>query len=312
MELRQLQHFLAVIDTGNFHRAAEQVHLTQQAVSKSIRQLETKLGVRLLDRDRQYVVPTDFGRLLVPHARAIDAEIRQFATGLNSALGSHKTLVRLGATPTSLKHLVPQALARLMEKDPNLQFHISREGFDSLSIDLMRGDLDLVVSTDPSEKPDPLIQLESLVPDSNLIVVRSGHPLATKTDLSIADLKPYPWITITNFEKAQHDLRHLFANIDNKPPTPMIVSSSIEFAIDWIAQNDFLTILPGRLVERELASKRLTALELGPISDVWSIILAYRRNSTRSPATLALIQELKAVAGEMVKDRPGSIEIGRA
>ena len=312
MELRQLQHFLAVIDTGNFHRAAEQVNLTQQAVSKSIRQLETRLGVRLLDRDRQYVVPTDFGKLLVPHARTIDAEIRQFTKGLNTALGAHKSLVRLGATPTSLKHLVPQALDRLLEKYPQLQFHISREGFDSLSVDLLRGDLDLVVSTDPTETPDSLIQLESLVPDCNLIVARSGHPLATKTDLSIADLKSYPWITITNFEKAQNDLRMLFSEIESKPPAPMIVSSSIDFALDWIERNDSLTILPGRLVEKDLASNRLTALDCGPTREPWSIIMAYRRNSTRSPATLALIEELKWVAAEMTKDGTGAIKIGRA
>ena len=312
MELRQLQHFLSVIDTGNFHRAAEQVNLTQQAVSKSIRQLETKLGVRLLDRDRQYVVPTEFGRLLVPHARTIDAEIRQFTKGLNTALGSHKSLVRLGATPTSLKYLVPEALRRLLAKHGYLQFHIAREGFDSLSVDLLRGDLDLVVSTDPSEKPDSLIQIESLVPDSNLIVARSGHPLATKTDLTIADLKSYPWVTITNFEKAQNDLRKLFASIDAKPPTPMIVSSSIDFAIDWIAGNDFLTILPGRLVEHELASNRLTALDFESEQDPWSIILAYRRNSTRSPATLALIEELKMVGADMTKNDPSPIKIGRA
>jgi len=312
MELRQLQHFLSVIDTGNFHRAAEQVNLTQQAVSKSIRQLETKLGVRLLDRDRQYVVPTEFGELLVPHARTIDAEIRQFTKGLNAALGSHKSLVRLGATPTSLKYLVPEALTRLTAKHPHLQFHISREGFDSLSVDLLRGDLDLVVSTDPTEKPDSLIQVESLVPDYNLIVARSGHPLATKTDLSIEDLNSYPWITITNFEKAQNDLRKLFADIASKPPTPMIVSSSIDFAIDWITRNDFLTILPGRLVERELASNRLVAIDCETTQDPWSIILAYRRNSTRSPATLALIEELKCVAQNMSNSAADSIKIGRA
>ena len=109
MELRQIQHFLAVVDLGNFHRAAEKVNLTQQAVSKSVRQLENQLGVRLLDRNRQSVSPTPFGELLLPHARAVDSEIRQFMRSLNAQLGIDQDVVRIGATPTPIQELLPKA-----------------------------------------------------------------------------------------------------------------------------------------------------------------------------------------------------------
>ena len=68
MELKQLQHLLAVTRTGSFSRAAEQLGLTQQAISKSMRSLEASVGVALLERTGRLIEPNEHGRLLVPGA----------------------------------------------------------------------------------------------------------------------------------------------------------------------------------------------------------------------------------------------------
>ena len=68
MELRQLQHFLALADHRSFRLAGERVNLTQQAVSKSIAQLEKRVGARLFEREGRSVRLTPVGELLLPHA----------------------------------------------------------------------------------------------------------------------------------------------------------------------------------------------------------------------------------------------------
>ncbi|MGX6446903.1 LysR family transcriptional regulator, partial [Patulibacter sp. S7RM1-6] len=69
LDLRKLDHFVAVAEERNFTRAAERLHLTQQALSHSVRQLERELGVALLERTTRHVAPTDAGRVLLARGR---------------------------------------------------------------------------------------------------------------------------------------------------------------------------------------------------------------------------------------------------
>lgn len=299
MELRQLQHFLSVAEEGNFHRAADKVHLTQQAVSKSIAQLETNLGVRLLDRDRQSVALSPFGELLMPHARTIDAEIRRFHDSLATMLGTKTGIVRVGATPTLLNQLLPQALARLHAARPQIRIHVESGDFDRLGGALLRGALDVVLSTEPSEPPDDLIAIERLCEDHNIVVARASHPLSKMKAVKAKDLAAYPWLAIANFPKAEQDFKSLFAGDKLKAPHPSLSTTAVVFALNWLEQNDFLCLLPKQLVVRELEVGRLVEITTHLKPKSWPLVVAYRRNTTRSPATLALIEAAKKIANEM-------------
>src|SRR5690606_36359866 len=88
MEIRQLRHFLALMETRSYWRAAEMCHLTPQALSKSIRRFEESLGVRLFDRDSRSVNPTLFAERIEAYARNIDAEVRSLRRDLDQMLGT--------------------------------------------------------------------------------------------------------------------------------------------------------------------------------------------------------------------------------
>lgn len=294
MELRQLSHFLAVSETLNFHAAADQLNLTTQAVSKSIRQLETTLGVKLFDRDTRTVALTSFGALLLPHATAIQSESKQFQRSLETTLGAHTGLVRLGATPTALTQLVPQALEKLLEDRPTLRVEIERSDFEHLTPSLLMGDLDLIVSTAPTAPVDSLIAIEPLVDDANVIVCSAQHDLATRTP-TVSDLATQKWITL-NFARGDEDLANLFSASGLKPPQANLETTAVDFAIDWVARSDYLSILPAQVAAVAVADGRLSTLDMLEPGNSWPIILAYRRNATRSPAALALIAMLKIVA----------------
>jgi DNA-binding transcriptional LysR family regulator len=299
MELRQLQHFLAVVDEGNFHRAAEKVHLTQQAVSKSIAQLENNLGVRLLDRDRQSVELSPFGELLLPHARTVDAEIRRFQDNLATMLGTKTGIVRVGATPTMLNQLLPTAIAQLHAARPQVRLYVESGDFDRLAGALLRGELDMVLSTEPSHEVDELIAIERLCEDHNIVVARPAHPLAKAKSAKAKDLADYPWIAIAHFPKAEQDFKSLFATDKLKPPHPVLSTTSVAFAQNWLAQSDFLCLMPKQLVTRELQALQLAEVSTPLKPRSWPLVVAYRRNATRSPATLALIDAAKSVAKKM-------------
>jgi DNA-binding transcriptional LysR family regulator len=298
MEFRQVQHFLAVAAEGNFHRAAAKVHLTQQAVSKSVAQLESKLGVRLFDRDRQSVGLTAFGRLLLPHARTIAAEARQFDEGLAALLGTRTGSLRVGATPTTISRLLPTALRLLLRRRPKLRVAIEHGDYDRLSSLLLQGQLDAVLSTEPPPPWDPLIHIEALCTDANVVAARPNHPMVKK--LKLRALADYPWLALTNFAKAEQDTRALFGAAGIKPPAPAMTTSSVAFALAWLEDSDFLCVMPRQLIARELAEGRLAALDVRIRPGSWPLVLATRRHATRSPATLAFIESARE-AGASVR-----------
>jgi LysR family transcriptional regulator, regulator of abg operon len=296
MEFRQLQHFLAVAEEGNFHRAAARVNLTQQAVSKSIAQLETNLGVRLLDRTRQSVALSPFGALLLPHAVTVDAELRRFHDSLATMLGTKTGIVRVGATPTLLNQLLPDALMTFHRQRPKVRLHVERGDFDLLSRALLRGELDLILSTEPSGSVDELIAIEKLCEDHNIVTARATHPLAKAKTAKAKDLAQHPWLEIANFPKAKQDFEALFAEEKAKPGPAALSTSSVVFAVNWLEQSDYLCLLPKQLIVRELAQRRLVEINCALKTRRWPLVVAYRRNATRSPATLALIDIVKKIA----------------
>ncbi len=294
MELRQLSHFLAVSETRSFRAAADRLNLTTQAVSKSIRQLEFGLGVKLFDRDTRSVAITPFGDMLLPHARAIEAEARQFQRNLETALGAHTGVVRLGATPTALTQLVPAALKQLFTVRPNVRVEVERSDFEHLTAPLLRGDLDLIVSTAPTQTVDDLIVIEPLRNDANVVVCAATHPLADGEADGEA-LAAQRWLSL-RFPRGETDFKNLFKGFGQTPPQANLETTAVDFAIDWIAGSNYLAILPAQVAARAIADKRLAQVHVPNAGATWPIVMAYRRNATRSPAALALIETLKVAA----------------
>jgi DNA-binding transcriptional LysR family regulator len=296
MELRQLQNFLALAEHRTFRGAAESVHVTQQAVSKSIAQLEARLGVRLFDRKGRTVTLTTFGTLLLPHARAVGAELRQFDDQLDAYRGTRAARVRVGASPTLLGEVVPEALRRLAESQPRVAIVVQSANWDLLAPRLLAGELDLVLSTEPVGPVDARIAVEPLCTEHNVVLARAGHPLAG-TSPTPRQLHRQPWIAITNFPRADDDLRRYFAAARMKVPVARVRTESNAFAIAWLQRTDALCALPSRAAAPDVAAGRVVVLDAAITESHWNLVVASRREGTLSTATAALLKHLRAVVG---------------
>lgn len=295
MELRQLSHFLSVAETLSFSATAEKFSVSVQAVSKSIRQLEFTLGVKIFDRDTRTVSLTPFGDMLLPHARAIEAEVRQFERSLETSLGAHAGLVRVGATPTAITRLIPEAVKRLILARPAVRVEIERGDFTHLSAPLLRGELDMIVSTAPTETVEPLIAVEPLMNDANVVVAAAGHPF-TRGRPKRQAMESAQWIALRNFVRGEQTLKAVYAQYKLPPPAPALVTTAVDFAVEWIADGPFLGILPLEVASSAIVGGRLSRVNIDVEQASWPIVLAYRRNATRSPAALSLIDMLKDTA----------------
>ncbi|MFD2137201.1 LysR family transcriptional regulator [Novosphingobium resinovorum] len=153
MEIRQLRHFLAVAEARNFRLAAERVNLSQQAVSKSILQLERSLSISLFERGRQAVLLTEEGRQLLAYARDILADVRRFDDALADTMGRKHGHLRIGATPNLLSEAIPDTLRIFHERYPEARLSVDRGDFPLLRDTMLQGDLDLILCSSPEQIP---------------------------------------------------------------------------------------------------------------------------------------------------------------
>jgi DNA-binding transcriptional LysR family regulator len=295
LDLGQVMCFLAVADELNFHRAAEKVNLTQQAVSKNLKQLEYRLGVKLFDRDRKSVELTSFGELMLPHARAIAAEVGQIEFNIEAALGSTGGQLRIGASPTLISQFVPEILREVYPKRKGVSILIERGDYLQLEAGLLEGRYDVVFSTKPTKTPDPLIEMATIGEDRYGVIGRAAHPILAEL-VGLAEketgdaLKRYPWLSLHQFPRADSDLREMFAQMKKRPPIPMLQSGSVLFSLNWIADSDFLCAIPLQLAQRDIALGRLTRIPIPSETDPWKLIIAKRRRGTLPAAAHDLIK----------------------
>lgn len=132
MNLRHLETLLAIAEAGSFAAAAERVGVTQSAVSMQMQALEAALGVELFDRARRPPVLSDLGRTLLMNARAVVRAAEELSAAASGTVLRGR--LRLGVIPTSATGLVPDALALLAARAPDLQIRIE----SGLSVDLAR------------------------------------------------------------------------------------------------------------------------------------------------------------------------------
>lgn len=167
MNLRHLETLLAIADTGSFAAAADRVGVTQSAVSMQMRTLEAVLGAELFDRARRPPVLSELGRALLTQAREVVRAAEDLtAAAAGSALRGR---LRLGVIPTAATGLVPDALARLAARAPDLQIRIE----SGLSVDLARrvaqGTLDAALVTD-APRPERGLVVRPVLEEPLLVV----------------------------------------------------------------------------------------------------------------------------------------------
>lgn len=293
MEIRQFRHFLAVAERLNFRSAAEQVHLTQQAVSKSILQLEHELGVQLFERGRQSVLLTESGKMLIPYVRDIIADIKRFEDAVADVVGNRHGQLRIGATPTLLEEIVPTTLHAFLEEYPDTRVVVERGDFPLLRDMMLQGQLDMVMSTEPEEMPAHLIASQVIAVDHNVVVVRKDHPLLDRATATAADLSGYPRASI-HFPRGEHYLERVFAEEQLTVPWPTLRAGSTSFAISWTEQSDCWFVAPYLRVLRGIREGRLAIVPMQLDDDSWNVILATRRHSKQSRLQAAYIGQVRA------------------
>jgi DNA-binding transcriptional LysR family regulator len=195
VELRHLEHFVAVAEEQNFTRAARRLHLVQSALSVSIRSLERELDTRLFERTTREVGLTDTGRILLPEARrTLDAAAGARAAVLEVQQGLRGTL-RLGMMQAISVADISSLIARFHRERPLVEIRprTAPGGSAALISDVRRGALDaaFVAVSDPGQ---PGLTTTTLASEPMLLGCLPDHPLAHRAVVSVSELAGEPFV----------------------------------------------------------------------------------------------------------------------
>lgn len=193
MQVRDLDYVVAVAERGSVLRAAEQLGMTQPAVTKAIARLERELGLPLFERDRRGMVPTVAGATLLARAHKIRLEYDDALRELGELRAGATGLVRFGYSPTVAGSLIFGACNQLLRERPAARLHL-RERLGNEMLDaLLGGEVDLVVARIPEEEIEQVSTLP-LYMDQLFVVADAGHPLVRRRNVSLQELVQEEWV----------------------------------------------------------------------------------------------------------------------
>ncbi len=194
MQLKDLRTFAFVVQTGNLHQAAERLGVTQPAISKAVRRLETALNVRLLERTARGVALTEFGKALYQRSSMLEIMTDAIHTEIADMRHGRAGVLRLGTVPALVEKVVAPVLAHFLETQRDVRFQMRVQLSNELLRDLQQGDLDLVIAAMPASGAKDLNHL-LLGRQQACVVACRNHPLA-QGGFTLADLATQKWLLL--------------------------------------------------------------------------------------------------------------------
>lgn len=290
LDLGKLRTFVTVVEAGSFVHAADQLNLSQPAVSRNVQILERQFGVRLLDRDRTGVRVTAVGEHVL--ARAIDllSNARSLEETLSAASRGLEGTVRFGIGPFTATALLPHVLAHHATTDSHLELKVTTGSSEAMTQQLLNDEIEFFIGVQDALADDSSFSCLALASITSRFFVRPGHPLSGTTP-SLAEIMAYPIAAGTDLGGV---LDLSVRKATGQPPT--FLMDDIHILGEVCSTTDTVLVagygaIPAHLVQVELGGGP------GPAPSTLGIVSV--RNRTPSPAAELVRAQLARAAGAM-------------
>jgi len=302
VRLRDVDILLAVIQTGSMGKAAAALNMSQPAVSKAVAYLEHTLGVRLLDRSRQGVEPTPYGRALVKRGVAMFDELRQGVEDIASLNDPTVGEIRVGGSEHTISAIYSPVIHQLSRQHPRMSFHIVVGDLTTLSRALDARHIDVLVSRMYSA-PTEEHAVEVLFEDPLVVVTGPNNPLARRRTVALADLLDEPWTLQPPENSFGAFARDAFRAAGYAPPRITVATTSSNLRGEMLATGRHLSMVPRYwvLLPRKQASLKVLPVEFPHTRlDVGIVTL---KNRSLSRATELFIDRVRALAKPLAREK---------
>ncbi|HTZ48365.1 MAG TPA: LysR substrate-binding domain-containing protein [Verrucomicrobiae bacterium] len=186
MENFRLKVFRTVADTLSFRRAAEQLRISQPAVTLQIKALEEELSVRLLDRSGKRVALTDAGGVLLKHARAMAEQVTRAQEELATLTGDHAGELKIGASTSIAQYVLPQLLGQFRRLFPRVRISVVSGNTEVVVKHMISEEIEIGLIEGPALRRD--VRTEPFLEDELILVMPAKHRLAKLPAISVEQL----------------------------------------------------------------------------------------------------------------------------
>lgn len=291
LDLRLLAYFQAAVEAGNITRAAERLNVAQPTLSKALKLLEVQLGVELLERSAHGVAPTAIGRRLMSHAQTVSVQVGSAIAEVEALRVGASGRVRVGAGPSWVRRLLPDAVAALLAQTPEVEVSVTT-GFDMRLLEgLSDGALDFVVAEKPLVGEDADYSYEPLTRDDLIVCARSGHPLAGRSRVPVEEALEARWALPGELSLARRKLVGRLALFGVAQPRKVVTSTSITFLLGFAQKTDAL-VYTTRSMLRTPEAAGLIEIDLPELVNEREAGLITRAGAMLSPTASALAERL--------------------
>lgn len=307
MDLRAVQHFIAVVEAGSLRGAALKLGVSQPALTKIVRRLEDQTGVPLLERSASGVTLTGFGEAFLRHGRMLQATWAHANSELRALREGAAGQIRIGAGPSWHRILLPRAINLFRAEHPQVRLTV-RHGEDRTLKEMLReGLLDLVVAALPAGGHDNDLDGLPLIHDPYRIFARADHPLQKQQSVRLDELLPWPWLLSTPGTLIRERLTALFQAHRLPAPEPVLETDIVPLRLALLAEGPYLTCHAGELLgERDDSLFR--ALPVAAMLGGRDAGVLTRHGVEPNPAAAALvavIARVSAASGPERRPSPG-------
>ena len=292
------RHLVLLVELGrhgSIMHAAQAANLTQPAASKLLGELEHALGVQLFERLPRGVVATWYGQILIRRAGAALAEMDAAHQEVMELLSGLRGRVDVGTVLTPSASLVPAAVNLLKSRQPRVLVSITVDTSKLLVQRLRAGELDMVVGRILDTDAAAELRFEPITDEPHSLIVRAGHPLAGRSDLTLAEVGQQGWILPPTGSILRDRLTAMFLSQGLEPPSETVETLALPVIANLLIGSDMVVPLPQELVAPYLQTGLLVILpiELGLRMDMYGIIT--RRQHQLSPGADAMLATLREV-----------------
>ena len=293
LKLRDLRVLMSVVQRGSMVKAAEHLGTSQPAVSRTISDLEQSLGLRLLDRSPQGIVPTPYGHALMKRSVCVFDELRQGVKDLAFLADPTSGEVRIGAPIAIAAGFATAVIDRLARRHPRVVCHLI---VDQTGRTLEERRADLLIGRDLEPIDRDLMEAEFLYDDPLFVVAPAKSPWFRRRKVTLADLMNEPWVLPPPDNAVHAECAEAFRTFGLDLPSATVVTFTGIARIALVARGRLLTIASGcvvRSVGRDLPIKPLP-INLSGTSK--PLVILTLRNRTLTPVAQLFIDCAREVA----------------
>lgn len=287
LSLQLLDQFVVLARTKNFTRAAEELHLSQSALSRAIQKLEDQLGQPLFERKPREVVLTELGELLLQRAKHILQLMEDTFSELSEA--GRRGRIRLGAIPTIAPYFLPSLLSSFAKKYPDIAVIVQEDTTENLIKRCHHGEIDLAILALPLMAKN--LEVEALFDEELLLVVPVGHPLAASKSLPIDAVEGFPFVML-NEAHCLTDNIATFCRRKAVQPVTVERTSQLATVQELVSLNHGVSIVPDMARKIDTSEQRVYRSFTGE-KPRRTVAMMWNAQRFQSKAVKALMEHLR-------------------